>query len=71
MVADGADILANRRSTRANTLVQLVGEVRWCVVARENMGFIESASERMRVSLTRAVLGQVIVSSQRRVWSMC
>ena len=49
MVASGAQVLANQRSARANAVAGLVGGARWCVVDREDMSTVESASERLRV----------------------
>lgn len=51
MVADDAEVLANRRSARSEAMMWLTGRARWCLVDHENMSFVENASDRMRVSL--------------------
>lgn len=50
MIADRAENFVNQRNARAEAVFRLVGRARWCVVDREDMHFIENASDRMRVS---------------------
>lgn len=50
VVADGAEILVNPRSARAEAASGLVGRARWCMVDRENVDAIENSSDRMWVS---------------------
>lgn len=62
MVADGAQILAKPLSARVMAMAGLVGGARWCVVGRESMSIVESASERMRVRLSSTTTPYEIAS---------
>lgn len=56
-MADGAQLLVNQRNARATAALSLLGRARWCVVEREGMAAVESASERMRVSRAGSSVG--------------
>lgn len=60
-MADGAEILSNKRSARSEAALGLVGRARWCVVDRDSMeSVVEKSSDRMRVRLGVRGLGMCL-----------